>query len=34
MNDLQQELFKARLVLIGVALVVAGLAVGLNRLIR
>ncbi len=34
MNDIQMKLFKTRFVLIAVALVLAGLAMGLHRLIQ
>jgi len=34
MNDIQRRLFKTRFVLIAVALVLAGLAMGLHRLIQ
>jgi hypothetical protein len=34
MNDTQMKLFKTRFALIAVALVLAGLAMGLHRLIR
>jgi hypothetical protein len=34
MNALQRKLVKTRLVLIAVALIVAAIALGLNRLIR
>ena len=34
MNEVQQKLFKTRLVMIAVALIVAAIALGLNKLIR